>query len=78
MDYIVSMMVSRRNVTGGVTTITDNDQQVLWEHMLQSPMDILIGNDAHTMHSVSPVSPVDARLEAYRDVLVIAFTKMVS
>ncbi len=77
VDYIVSMMVSRRNVTGGVTTITDNDQQVLWEHMLQSPMDILIGNDAHTMHSVSPVSPVDARLEAYRDVLVIAFTKMV-
>jgi hypothetical protein len=27
------------------------------------------------MHSVSPVSPIDAGQEAYRDVLVIAFTK---
>jgi hypothetical protein len=76
VDYIVSMMVSRSNVMGGITTITDNNRQVLWERMLQSPMDILIGKDAHTMHSVSPVSPVDAHLDAHRDVLVIAFTKM--
>ena len=76
VDYIASMMVSRHNVRGGVTTITDNNRQVLWERMLLSPLDILIGKDAHTMHSVSPVSPVDARLDAHRDVLVIAFTKM--
>lgn len=76
VDYIVSMMMSRRNVEGGETTITDNDSQVLWQRTLQKPMDIVIGKDAHTMHAVSPVSPVDTSKEAYRDVLVIAFTKV--
>lgn len=76
VDYIVSMMVSRRNVEGGETTITDNDSQVLWQRTLQNPLDIVIGKDAHTMHAVSPVSPIDISKEAYRDVLVIAFTKV--
>ncbi len=76
VDYIVSMMVSRRNVVGGETTVTDNNQQVLWQRTLQKPLDILIGKDAHTMHVVSPVAPEDAGQEAYRDVLVIAFTKV--
>lgn len=78
VDYIVSMMVSRRNVVGGETTVTDNDGQVLWQRTLQRPLDILIGKDAHTMHAVSPVSPTDASQEAYRDVLVIAFTKVLA
>jgi hypothetical protein len=76
VDYVVSMMVSRRNVEGGETTITDNEGQVLWQRTLQKPLDIVIGKDAHTMHAVSPVSPIDTGKEAYRDVLVIAFTKV--
>ncbi|KQV96939.1 2OG-Fe dioxygenase family protein [Rhizobacter sp. Root1221] len=76
VDYIVSLMISRRNVTGGETTVTDNDRQVLWQKTLQRPLDILIGKDAHSMHSVSPVSPVDPSQKACRDVLVIAFTKV--
>ncbi len=76
VDYIVSMMVSRCNVEGGETTITDNDGLVLWQRTLQKPLDIVIGKDAHTLHAVSPVSPIDAGKEACRDVLVIAFTKV--
>ena len=69
------MMMSRCHVVGGETTVTDNDRQVLWQRTLQRPLDILTGKDAHTMHAVSLVSPIDAGQEAYRDVLVIAFTK---
>lgn len=78
VDYIVSMLVSRRNLEGGETTVTDNDRIVLWRRTLQKPLDIVIAKDAYTMHSVSPVSPIDGSKEAYRDVLVIAFTKVVA
>jgi len=78
VDYIVSMMISRRNVIGGETTITDNNMQALWQRTLQNPLDIMIGKDAHIMHMVSPVEPNDTDQEAFRDVLVIAFTKAVA
>lgn len=78
VDYIVSLMVSRCNVEGGETTITDNQGQVLWQRTLQLPLDIVIGQDARTMHAVSPVTPLRACQPAWRDVLVIAFTKVES
>lgn len=68
--------MSRRNVEGGESTITDDERQVLWQRTLQKPLDIMIANDALTMHAVSPVSPIDASQAAYRDVLVVAFTKV--
>ena len=75
-DYIVSMMVSRSNVEGGESTVTDNHRQVLWQRTLQKPLDIMIGQDALTMHAVTPVAPLDPAQPAWRDVLVIAFTKV--
>ncbi len=76
VDYIVSLLVNRRNVAGGETTITDNDGCVLWQRTLQTPMDIMIGKDALTLHGVSPVSRVDLAKDAHRDVLVVAFTRL--
>jgi hypothetical protein len=76
VDYIVSMMVSRFNVEGGESTVTDNHRQVLWRRSLQKPMDIVIGQDALTMHAVTPVDRLDPLQEAWRDVLVIAFTRV--
>lgn len=76
VDYIVSMMVSRCNVEGGESNVTDNNGRVLWQRTLQKPLDILIGKDALTMHAVTPVVPLDPAQPAWRDVLVIAFTKV--
>lgn len=76
VDYIVSMLVQRNNVKGGETTITDNQGQVLWQRTLQRPLDTMIGQDNQTMHAVTPVTPVEAGVEAWRDVLVIAFSKV--
>ncbi|MEW2159553.1 2OG-Fe dioxygenase family protein [Streptomyces sp. NPDC007189] len=41
---------------------------------LSEPGDLLLGDDRRTVHSVTPVHPVDPRLPAHRDVLVIAYT----
>ena len=76
VDYIVSMMVRRNNVSGGETCITDAHGQVLEYQTLQAPLDILLADDAQTMHSVSAISPLDPAQSAWRDVLVIAFTRI--
>lgn len=75
VDFISTVMVCRRNVIGGETTITDADGQVLWQRTLLHSMDLLIGDDHRTMHSVSPVVPAISGTTAFRDVLVVAFTR---
>jgi hypothetical protein len=76
VDYIVSLLVMRNNVVGGESSITDNQGQVLWERTLQEPLDIVIGQDLQTMHAVTPVTPANPRMAAWRDVLVVAFTRV--
>jgi hypothetical protein len=76
VDYIVSMMISRSNVEGGQSTVTDSQGHVLWQQTLCNPLDILIGQDTLTLHAVTPVTPIDPGQPAWRDVLVIAFTKV--
>jgi hypothetical protein len=76
VDYIVSMMISRNNIEGGVSTITDPCGTVLWQRTLQTPLDIMIGNDVSTLHAVTPIVPSNPGLPAWRDVLVVAFTKV--
>lgn len=78
VDYIVSTMVSRCNVEGGESIVTDNHRQVLWQRTLKKPLDIMIGQDALTLHAVTPVVPLDPAQPAWRDVLVVAFTKVQS
>jgi hypothetical protein len=48
----------------------------LWQTTLRESLDILVANDHLTMHSVSSISPLDPSEQAFRDVLVIAFTKV--
>jgi hypothetical protein len=75
VDYIVSMMVRRHNVSGARTTVTDNAGSVLAQLTLAEPLEMLLGDDARTMHAVSPVRREDNAREAWRDVLVIAYTR---
>ncbi len=76
VDYVVSMLVKRSNVVGGESTATDVQRQVLTRVTLAEPMQLLILDDVHTLHEVTPVLPSDPSAEAYRDVLVVAFTKI--
>jgi len=76
VDYICSFMIRKCNVRGGETTITDADRNEKCRFTLEMPGDIMIGDDHATMHGVSPIEIIEAKKPvAYRDVLVVAFTK---
>lgn len=76
VNYIVVMMVKRANIVGGESSLTDVHRSPLAGVTLTEPMHLVILNDENTMHEVTPVSPVNPQTPAYRDVLVIAFTKV--
>lgn len=76
VDYVVSMLVKRANVVGGESSATDAQRALLTSVTLVDPMQLLILNDPRTLHAVTPLRPVDPRADAYRDVLVIAFTRI--
>lgn len=76
VNYVVSMMVRRENIVGGESSLTNAHRTPLAGVTLTEPMHLAILNDENTMHEVTPVSPVDPQTPAYRDVLVIAFTKV--
>jgi hypothetical protein len=54
--------------------VFDQDGRLLLTTTLREPGDLLLGDDRRTLHSVSPVRPVDRSRPAYRDVLVVTFT----
>ncbi|MBS7422899.1 2OG-Fe dioxygenase family protein [Pseudomonas syringae] len=72
-DFIVMLLVNRLNVTGGITKITNNEGRKLVDLMLCDPMDMIIANDQHVMHEVSPIDRVALGAEGYRDVLLVSF-----
>jgi argininosuccinate synthase len=75
VDYIVSMMVDRHNVDGGETYVTDASGVPITQVCLRKPMDIILADDAATMHGVTPITPCGAG-RAWRDVLVVAYTRL--
>ncbi|MET4261807.1 argininosuccinate synthase [Bradyrhizobium sp. S3.12.5] len=76
VDYICSFMVRKCNVNGGETVITDANENELVRFTLEMPGDIMIGDDNIVMHGVSPIQMINRKKSvAYRDVLVVAFTK---
>ncbi|AMO99451.1 biofilm formation and stress response factor family protein [Collimonas arenae] len=75
VDYIVTMMVRRHNVLGGETYITDVAGKLMCRYTLTDPMDLMLADDARTMHGVTKVLPLEPKREAFRDVLVIAYTR---
>lgn len=75
VTFIASLLIDRVNIEGGETRITDNQKSRLTETTLLQPFDLMLANDELTMHDVSPLVTKQAGEPAYRDVLVIAFTK---
>ncbi|AIW16905.1 2OG-Fe dioxygenase family protein [Vibrio tubiashii] len=76
VTYIASLMINKINVSGGETTITDDKGNTLESLTLDKTFDVVLANDEKTMHEVTAITPNSLDKYAYRDVLVIAFTKM--
>lgn len=73
VTLVTSLLVGRRNAGGGESLVCDPDGRTVLTTTLAEPGTLLLGDDRRTLHSVSPVRPIDSSGPAQRDVLVITF-----
>lgn len=75
VDYVLVLLIHRRNIRSGTTTIHDLERNLLGSFTLTEPFDAALVHDARVFHGVTPVEPLDPALPAYRDVLVVTFKR---
>ena len=75
VDYVLVLLINRRNIASGTTTVHDLDKRALGSFTLTDPLDAALVDDARCYHGVTPVEPENPALPAYRDVLVVTFKK---
>lgn len=75
VDWVLVLLVNRRNIQSGTTTIHDLDKRTLGSFTLTDPLDSALVDDARCYHGVTPVEPENPAQPAYRDVLVVTFKK---
>ena len=73
VEYVLVLLINRRNITSGVTAIHALDGRPLGHFTLTDPFDAALVDDRRVAHGVTPVEPIDSALPAHRDVLVVTF-----
>jgi hypothetical protein len=75
VDHVLVLLIGRRNIQSGVTSIHDFGGHRLGSFTLAEPFDAALVEDARVMHGVTPVEPIDPAHPGFRDVLVVTFRK---
>ncbi len=75
VDHVLVLLVARRNIASGTTTIHSSDGKLLGSFTLAETFDAALVDDARVFHGVTPVEPQDPAQPAYRDVLVVTFKR---
>ena len=75
VDFVLTLMLRRHNIRGGESSIATPSGDVIWRHTLRAPLDLLVCNDRRVLHGVTDVERVDPTRSAWRDVLVVAFSR---
>jgi hypothetical protein len=75
VDYVLVLLIGRRNIQSGVTTIHDTGGRDLGSFTLAEPFDAAWVDDRRMMHGVTPVEPIDPSRPGFRDVLVVTFRR---
>jgi hypothetical protein len=73
VDWVLVMLIGRRNVAEGTTEIADLDGKPLGRFTLGAPGDAVLLNDRRILHGVTPVLPLDGAGLACRDALVVTW-----
>jgi len=76
VDFILSMMIHRENITGGKTSVATADKRIVYTRTLEQTLDMAICNDRKMLHDVTEIKPLLLDSPAWRDVLVVAFTRL--
>ena len=75
VDYVLVLLINRRNIASGITTIHALHGPALGQFTLTAPFDAALVDDNRVAHGVTPVEPIDPSQPAYRDVLVVTFRR---
>jgi hypothetical protein len=75
VDYVLVLLVARRNIASGMTTIHAPEGRTLGDFTLTDPFDAALVDDTRVSHGVTPVQSIDPDAPAYRDVLVVTFRR---
>lgn len=75
VDYVLVLMVDRRNIASGTTTIHSPDGTELGSFTLTEALDAALVDDARVFHGVTPVTALDAGKPSHRDVLVVTLKR---
>lgn len=73
VNYVLVLLIGRRNIASGTTTIHDLEKRLLGSFTLTHPFDAALVDDTRVYHGVTPVQPLDPALPGHRDVLVVTF-----
>ncbi len=73
VDFVLVLLVRRRNIVSGVTTAYDLEGVPLGTFTLTEPLDAALVDDNRVAHGVTPVAPLDPTRPGCRDVLVVTF-----
>lgn len=74
VTLVSSLLIGRRNASGGESSVFDPDGRQLLATTLSQPGTLLLGDDRRTLHGVSPIRSLDPAEPACRDVLVVTLT----
>jgi hypothetical protein len=75
VDYVLVLLIGRRNIQSGVTSIRNTDGCDLGSFTLTEPCDAAWVDDHRVLHGVTPVAPIDPAEPGFRDVLVVTFRR---
>lgn len=75
VDYVLVLLIDRRNIVSGTTTIHAASGNQLGSFTLTDPLDAALVDDERVFHGVTPVHPEDPAKPAHRDVLVVTLKR---
>jgi hypothetical protein len=78
VDFVLVLLVRRRNIASGTTSIHGREGEPLGAFTLTEPLDAALLDDSRVAHGVTAVHAIDPTMPAYRDVLVVTFSASVS
>jgi hypothetical protein len=73
VDFVLVLLIGRKNIASGTTTIHDLDHRLLGSFTLTEPLDAALVDDRRVFHGVTPVQPIVPGVPAFRDVLVVTY-----
>jgi hypothetical protein len=78
VDWVLVLLINRRNIASGETSIHDDQRRKLGSFTLAEPLDAAWVDDHRVFHGVTPITPDTPDQPAYRDVLVVTFRRRYS